>query len=244
MDKNVYTKIDQFLQGELPDEEKGAFKERLANDEEFAAAYTTSQQMTNYLRASLKQPALEAKMAELGGQYFKEQKTSKAKLVNMSFLRIGLAIAAGLALLLFVWNPFNSGDLYQQFAAHPPLALVEKGAATDVIQEAELAYTNKQYDEAYHFLTKVLEAEPNNVQAKLALGISALETGKMEQAQSIFNDLANGSSILKNYGQWYLALSFIKNGTPEKAKSILESLDNQEPILKEKAVKLLSKLEN
>ncbi len=243
MKEEDYKKIDQYLQGELPKEENALFQSRLSEDQEFAAAFEIRQQMTNYLQASLQQPALEAKMEEFGKQYFKESTPSSGKRVKMPFLRIGLAIAAAIALLLMVWNPFNSVNLYTQYAAaHPPLALVEKNAATNLAQKAEQAYANKEYENAYIALSEIIQTEPNNVQASLALGISALESGRINEAQSIFNNLANGSSILKSYGQWYLALSYLKTDENEKAKSILETLDNNEPALKKKATELLKKL--
>ena len=239
MKEEDYKSIDQYLQKELGNDEQQAFKQRLKEDNAFAKAYKESRQMTNYLQASLKQPALEEELAHLGKQYFKNETTSKAKLVRMPMLRIGLAIAAAIALLVVVWNPFNSGGLYVQFAQHPSLALVEKSASSELIQKAEKAYTSGQYEAAYLALSEVLKSEPNNVQAKLALGISALETDRIEKAQSIFGELANGSSSLKTYGNWYLALSYIKQGENEKAKPFLEKIGNDEPLLKKKAENLL-----
>lgn len=242
MEENDYTIIDQFLQGELPKDQHTAFHKRLATDKEFAKAYQFAQQMTNYLKARQKQPALEAKLNEWGDQYIKKETATSAKRIKMSSWKTGLAIAAAIALLLMVWNPFDSGDLYSQYAVHPPLALVEKNAASTFAQQAEQAYTSKNYVGAYSALTNLLEIESENVQAQLALGISALETGKTSEAQAIFSKLAEGTSVLKSYGQWYLALSYIQQGENEKAKPILKGINNDEPSLKKKATELLTKI--
>jgi len=242
MKEKDYKIIDRHLQGELDNEEQQSFKQRLKDDADFAQAYKMSRQMTSYLQASQKQPALEEKMAELGKQYFKTEKKHEAKQVKMPFLRIGLAVAAAISLLLLIWNPFNSTNLYDEFATHPPLALVEKNAANILIEQAEQAYANKQYEVAYTALSKVIKDQPNNVQASLALGISALESDRTEEAKAIFVALSEGTSVLKTYGQWYVALTYIKQGDNEKAKPILESLGNDEPALKKKAKELLQKL--
>ncbi len=242
MKEKDYKIIDRHLQGELDDEEQQSFKQRLKDDTDFAQAYKMSRQMTNYLQASLKQPALEDKMAELGKLYFKAENKQTAKRIKMPFWRIGLAVAAAISLLILVWNPFNSTNLYEEFASHPPLALVEKSAANNWIEKAEQAYVNKQYQTAYTALSEAIKEQPNNVQAKLALGISALESDRTEEAKAIFKELSKGTSILKTYGQWYLALTYIKQGDNEKAKYLLEKLGNDEPALKKKATELLQKL--
>lgn len=239
MEEDDYKKIDQHLQGELADDQQAAFEKSLKNDDFFAKTYKERRQMTSYLQASSKQAALEEKMAELGKEYFKTEKTIKTKLVKMPILRFGLAIAAAIVLLVMVWNPFSSTDLYLQFSNHPHLAMVEKSEGESTAQKAELAYNNGDYETAYQALSEVLKTEPGNFQAKLALGISALEIGRIEKAQGIFETLANSSSSFKTYGQWYLALSYIKQGENEKAKPILENLGNDEPLLKKKAKDLL-----
>ncbi|MGH1437427.1 MAG: tetratricopeptide repeat protein [Lewinella sp.] len=243
MEEKDYKLLDQYLQDELPDDQKAAFRQRIKEEEPLAEELKLRQQMHTYLRTKAQQPDLEAAMKNLGGTYFSPaEKATKIVPIARRRLYVGLGIAAAIALVLLVWNPFGSGNLYKAYAQHPPLALVEKGDALALAQQAEVAYGEKDYKTAYDLLNELTDLSSENVQLQLALGISALETGRTTKARQLFEKLAEGNSALRNYGCWYLALSYLKTEEFAQAKAELQKLDDSDPALYDKAAQLLEEL--
>jgi cytochrome c-type biogenesis protein CcmH/NrfG len=242
MHADDYLLLDRYLQDELSAEEAATLRDRLRREPALAAALAERQEWQQFLRARAQRPALEKKMAGLAGDYFAEQGGARVVPLWRRPLIVGLGLAAAVALVLLVWNPFASGDLYQRFADHPPLALAEKSTATNTAAEAEAAFTAGNYETAYAALTELLRTEPTNLTARLALGISALETDRLDEAQAIFSELADGTSTLRDYGIWYLALSQVKAGDAAAARATLERLGNDDPALRRRADELLQSL--
>ena len=105
-----------------------------------------------------------------------------------------------------------------------------------------MAYQNGDFAKAYDLLNQLTDLSSANVQLQLALGISALETGRTTKARQMFEELAEGNSALRNYGRWYLALSYLKTEDFAQAKIELQKLDDSDPALYNRAVQLLEEL--
>lgn len=245
MEKDNYTLIEKYLNGELNEEEIKKFQTRLKEDSTFSEEYTLQKSMNIYLEKDRNQPTLESKLDSLGSDFFKEEKKEeKDKVIPISRNKnrtrwlIGLIATAAIAALLVMFNPFQGEDLYQQYATHQPISLTEKSTGNDIATNAETAFNQKKYSLAYEKLTIYLQENPEDQKAQLSLGISALEIGKTEEAISIFKKINTGSSALKNYGTWYLALSYLKQNDFKNAKFFLNQIPNSEKVLFDKAQKL------
>lgn len=250
MEKDNYTLIEKYLSGELNEEEIKKFQTRLTKDAAFLEEYTLQKSMNIFLEKDRNQPALESKLVSLGNDFFKEEKNEQEDNVipisrnkNQNRWLIGLIATAAVAVLLVMFNPFQSQDLYQQYATHQPISLTEKSTGNDVATKAETTFNQKNYSLAYENITLYLQENPADQKAQLSLGISALEIGKTEEAISIFEKINSGNSALKNYGIWYLALSYLKQKDFEQAKSFLNQVPDSEKALFGKAQKLLKELE-
>lgn len=249
MEKDNYTLIEKYLNGELNEEEIKNFKTRLNEDAAFSEEYTLQKSMNIFLEKDRNQPSLKSKLETIGGDFFKEEKNEeKPKVIPISRNKnrnrwlVGLIATAAIAVLLVMFNPFQPQDLYQQYASHQSISLTEKSSGSDAGTNAEQAFNQKNYALAFENLTIYLQENPDDQKAQLALGISALESGKTEEAISIFTKINVGSSALKNYGTWYLALSYLKQKDFEKTKTFLNQIPSSEKKLFEKAQSLLKDL--
>ena len=250
MEKDNYTLIEKYLNGELNEEEIKNFQARLKGDAAFSEEYTLQKSMNIFLEKDRNQPLLESKLTSIGKDFFKEEKNEQedkvipiARNKNRNRWLIGLIASAAVAALLVMFNPFQPNDLYHQYASHQPISLTEKSTGSDLATKAETAFNQKNYALAYRNITIYLQENAEDQKAQLALGISALEFGKTEEAISIFEKINAGNSALKNYGTWYLALSYLKQKNFEKAKSFLNQVPDSEKTLFTKAQKLLKDLE-
>ena len=250
MEKNNYTLIEKYLTGELNEEEVKSFQARLNEDTTFSAEYTLQKSMNIFLEKDRNQPALKSKLESLGKDFFLETENQQEDKVipisrnkNRNRWLISLLATAAVAVLLVMFNPFQQNDLYQQYASHQPISLTEKSTGSGLATKAETAFNQKDYALAYENLTIYLQENSADQKAQLALGISALEFGKTEEAISIFKKINTGNSALKNYGTWYLALSYLKQKDFEKAKAWLRQIPDSEKVLFGKVQKLLKDLE-
>lgn len=247
MEKNNYTLIEKYLNGELNEEEILSFKTRLTEDTDFAQEYNLQKSMNIFLEKDKNAPALKKQFAKLGSEFFQEKNNEKVipidrKKGNRRSLYGMIGAIAAIALLLFIFNPFQSGNLYDQYAAHQPLALTEKSTNASIATEAETFFNQKKYDLAYKNITMYLQENSDDQKAQLVLGISALEIGKDEEARAIFQKIHEGNSALKNYGTWYLALAYLKNKDFDQTKNYLKQIPNSERSLYTKAEKLLGEM--
>lgn len=247
--------VSRYLAGDLPEREQQEVKQRLETDPEFAKALRMRQQEDNFLRTEADLPDLRAKMAALAGEHFPnaaqqaqqgggarvrslgtkkqgEQTAPPAKTRSVSWWQYAAsgAVAAMLILALWLWNPFSGGADYQQFAQYEPLSLTEKSTGPDGVRAASIdqAFNEGEYAIAYELLTDYLATDPDNNQARLALGIAALETGRDAEAKAIFTELANGQTSYRDDGQFYLALTLFKAADPA-ARQALEKISADNP---------------
>jgi FimV-like protein len=251
MEASDYLLIDQYLQGELPEEAQPAFEQRLQDDRAFAEALRERQQMQNYMKHQVQKPALEKRMADLGARYFQDEANTdsadpKEGIVVPLWRRKPIwlvAAAAAIALILLVWNPSQtSANLYEQYALHPTLALQERSVDGSSLETAEQAFNQGQYEAAYTQLSALEEQLQENPQLKLSLGIAALETDRVQEGRAQFEALAEGDTALQEYGRWYLALSYVKTGDNEAARPLLQALAEQPSAFQQQAQDLLQQL--
>lgn len=243
MQSDDYMKIDQYLQGELPAAEREALEARFREEPELAAELEMRQQMDTYLRTQKQLPGLQEKMAALSQEHFDRMDKPKVRQLARRRLFYAVAVAATFALLLFVWNPFASNDLYSQFADHAPLAIVEKGGEEALATQAEQAFGAGNYQVAYEALVELNAQTSTDPQVLLALGISALETGQMTEARQAFGILAEGQTALREYGSWYLILCHLKEGDNKAALELMQQTDFTDFSLASKAGLLRQALE-
>jgi len=145
-------------------------------------------------------------------------------------------------LLLAVPFLFPSASTYEQFAQHEPLALTERSSGPDRAAAAEQAYNEGNFTAAIPLLKEYLDAQADDEQARLALGISLLETDRDEEAIAIFRRIAEGQSALAPYGNWYLALAAVKRGDNAAVRRFLDLIPAEDAYLTKKADELRAAL--
>ncbi len=249
MQADDYLLIEQYLDGTLAEREKTAFAERLATEPDLAAALREREAMQRYLKFESQKDALAAQMGLLGKQYFggdsleqgNAPSEAKVRPIGQRWWVAALAAAAVIALVLLVFNPFASKSgqqLYAEYATHEPISLTERSNEAPALAAAETAFNQGDYERAYALLKEV----PGSPQSQFAQAICAMETERTAEARSLFQELANGSSVYKNYGHWYLALSYLKTEGYEQARAALAEIPKEDDYLFTRAQELLKAL--
>lgn len=137
--------ISRYLAEDLDKTNKAAFEARAAAEPELASELEQRRQEMTFLRTEATLPDLESRMKELSTQHFTEEKDAASPSSTQSgqgkvpdkqgaiVRRLGwkrwapaVGIAAAVALVLLLWNPFAANDGYEQFAQYAPVYLTEK----------------------------------------------------------------------------------------------------------------------
>lgn len=244
--------IEDYLSGALSDKERADFELRLQSDPALANAFQLQKSMNAFLVKENNKDQLIPQLEALGKKHFEESdKTStatpkEAKVIGINRRRLftGLAIAASLAFILFAVSNFFQKPLYEQYAYHEPINLIEKSENNPKAVEAQNFFNKKEYQKAAQSLTEYLREAPTDTKAILARGICSLELNQLDQAIEIFTPIHNGQTALKAFGTWYLALTYLKKENTGLTKEYLELIPSSEGGLYKKAQDLLGALED
>ncbi len=266
-DDKILAQIDAYILDEMTPEELKAFEKILSSDPYLREELILQQSMhdsfrdTNrsYDKNDLNNPNVQDVIQQLKSEKYqsisssiksanKQYQNESKKIISIkkrNYLLISSAIVLTLlfcSTFLFNNNNNNLEQIYKQYAVHDDIHLVQKSNGTSSSATIEKQFNNKDYQNAYTNLSIYIKTNPTDTKAKLALGICALETNKIEEASEVFNNIMNGSSSLKHYGTWYLALSNIKIGDKKNTKLLLEKIPKSEYQIYTKAKELLSKI--
>ena len=245
MNEKDYIDLQRYRAGELSEAERAAFAERLKNEPELQQEANWQAETEGFLRRKAEAVELQKTFAEAGKNYFTEDK-KKTNSVRKSRLRLRpwlwAAVAAAAIVLFLIFNPLAEGDLYEKYNTPLAISLLDKSNNTENAQAAEMSFNAGDYATAYDNLNIYRSTNPNDIQAKLALGIAAGQIGKQQEAEQILQEIADGESGLRNEGKWFLALFYLKNTEQNKAKVVLQGI-NEKSARFESAMKLLKELE-
>ena len=168
--KDDYKWIDEYLNGNLSEEERTNFQERLKNDPLFKESYEVRKSMDIFLKNRKGKASLIKDLDSLGNQYFQESENdkSKGKVTKMipRWARYASAAAAIMLLVIAIRNFLPQNILYNQYADIGKMNLEEKGPET-FTGKAEIAFNAQDYISAYYFLTQHLEREPEEIPEEL-----------------------------------------------------------------------------
>ncbi|TXF91482.1 hypothetical protein FUA23_01950 [Neolewinella aurantiaca] len=255
MKEQDYLDIEAYQQGELPSDQVKALVARVTTEPDLAAVMSERQLLNDHLRATAKEPALRETLSVLGAKYFADGtapngqnttatnneavvKTLKPQKKNW----LVIAASAAAILLLFVVGGkvfFGEQDsTYEQFAQHQPLSLTERGDGDNGITQAEAAFNNGRYEEAILPLTEYVELNKEDARARLALGISYLETGNDAEAIRVLTEVAETGGSVAPYGNWYLALAAVRNDDKPAALRYLDRIPPGDTFLEERVTEL------
>jgi tetratricopeptide (TPR) repeat protein len=238
--------LDDFFNGLLSASEAEAFRARTVAEPELGRAFALRARMEQWVAREPGRNALSENLVDIGVDFFRDdsaQAPLKAGRVNP--LRRWLLAAASVALFAFaVWfvQRGRPSSLYDQYAQLEPLALTERGTATDSLASAaESAFNQKRYPEALNALEGLLAQHPDNAAAELYRGICLLQLKRPVDARRALEPLAAGPSALRADAIWQIALSFLSENNTADCAVWLRRLNTGDAHYK-KAQELLGKI--
>ena len=238
--------IEQFLKGQLSQQEAARFESKVNNDPELArdVEFYSNLKFTlknaelikanQSIKAVMSQKALDPDFDLKGIDAFKNPWWGG----TTGLLTIGVLVMGLLASVFFINQQSNrlspQPELSQEY-----LTPFESLIATSSEEETPLSlgidyYNQGNYSEAINWLNRYLAGEPNEG-AQLYLGISYLMQGEVQNALETLTPVVDEEGIFSPPAQWYLALTYINLGDLETARTLLQKLQG-DPVFEERGL--------
>ena len=217
----TYSDIDAYLNGELNAEDQQQFEQELRSNaqlqEQVNAYRLLNSTVGKHQQAEQTLPELKQILDPLTHQYFKK---GKAKVFAMRRTMYMLAAAASVVLILLLALPGTSPDSYS-FDDMP--GAIVRGTEDEKAKAAQL-FNNKQYTEAATAFANLKATAPADATVDFYLGLSLLKTEKYAEALTLFETLANGTSVYAEDANFFAALSAYHLQQNDKAKLYAEKV--------------------
>jgi len=249
-----YLEIENYLLGELDDEQLLAFEKKLKEDVDFAkevALYkeinaTLSSRFSSYdeenkLRNTLEDLGTIHISKPISSQIKDEFKKKEPKVFSLRKYSKYLVAASLVLFASLVWMNSNTNPTYSDFVSYETIELTVRGNNNEHLSIAQKAFNNKDFLLAQKEFKILLQEDSTNVELQLFLAISYIEQNKFELADNMLTKIINGKSVYKNKAIWHLALSKLKQKDYKLCKEVLRTLPKNADDYS-KAEKLLEKL--
>jgi tetratricopeptide (TPR) repeat protein len=251
MEEQDYILFENYLAGDLSDQQSSDFENRLNTDQEFKQAFTIYQQLSANLEHEIgnkdQTADFKANLDTISHRNFIKQEDKENPIERKKTFNVyKLAIAASIALVMgfFAYNQFSGGANYSDFNTHDTVDFAVRNTEGNVglLIKTTKAFNNKDYKKAKAYLEELLQDNPDNVEYNFYYAITNIELDNFAKAETILGDISQGSSAYNNKAKWYLALSKLKQQKEAECIKILKTIPEDADDY-DQAYKLLNKIE-
>lgn len=244
MKENISENIEQYIKGELSEDERISFENKLKSDKELSkeVAFELSiiSQYKNKGEQIDKENIEKLKLIEINKSF--RNKTDTKKVICWSII----SSMAACIIILISFNIYSNYMMNSAFDDYYTKAdyneSLSRGNDSNNNIKVEEYYKNGNFKELidYYISTK----DSNICIDQLLVSIAYIETNNLEKAIELLNREINKGDINPNYqsAYWYLALAYTKAHEKVNAIKILDLIIIQDSFYKEKAIKLKKRL--
>ncbi|GCC52771.1 hypothetical protein SanaruYs_30100 [Chryseotalea sanaruensis] len=234
--------VERYLEGNLSEQERTAFEERLLHDEMLRLQVDDMK----VIRAGIMLASRNATLQSLK-QLENTLPSIETKVISFwsnTWLQAAAVLLIGIvAYVLWPVNSIEQKLFATHFEVYPNVIspTVRGGEANDSTLRAKAfrAYDQKKYEEAIELFLNISEKDEGIL---FYLGNCYLANGQVEKALPVFEKVLNEYDIFDEQAEWYLAVCFLKMEERERATQALKKVVARNSAYKEKAQTILDKL--
>ncbi|MFN0014429.1 MAG: tetratricopeptide repeat protein [Saprospiraceae bacterium] len=237
MAPELYTLIEDYLDGTLSDQERQAFDAEIRDNSELSRALAIVQETRKRLQAQWADEQADVALAEtlrqIGSAHFQTISESgqsgrgggRIFRLSPTWWAAAAALAATVVAAWLFLRPPSYERLYAQYGTMPEADFVVRGNAEKPdLSAAETAFNSQSFAEALRGLNAHLAQNPSDEQARVFAGLCQLELGQYDQAVSLFEQVASSTNIWAEEATWYLALTYLRQGQRDACVRTLRSI--------------------
>jgi tetratricopeptide (TPR) repeat protein len=206
--------IALYVSGDMAGEDLQQFEQVLQRDKTLQDNVRQYQQVQATLRTQLApdapDKALSQTLHSLNEEYFGKTE-GKIRPVGIYIKWACAAAAVALILVVNLFHPWRQHDLFKEYGGLQMVTSAERGDHTDtLLQQATTAFNNQQFAEAVKDLQVVFEKNRNDAMITFYYGVSLIETGDMQKAGKMLEQVYEGNSVFKYDAAYFMAIRFLK----------------------------------
>lgn len=245
-EQDKYERIEQYLNGELPEDDKQQLEALIAESPDLKSEIELHRQVEETLKGEEIHQFRNVLQATDKSWKLKKEPAKAAKIVRFNFKK-SMAIAASIAILIFAGNflyqNLASPNQEQLFANNfEPYQMIlsqrstgDSPESTALLNTAISQYAQGKFEESSIAFRQLQINDEGNLSFQFYEAMSLLSANNATDAISKFeNILATPNSPFLEQTRWYLALSYLKAGNKEKAISLLADIKESEFKFQEK----------
>lgn len=243
--------IDLYLMGLLKSPDLEQFQDRLKKDEAFAESVAKQVLMIQALKEQERRQTKQ-ELQKIYNQ-FKSRPPSNSNRFKLSIYFGTAAVILLLLTLLWVSNKQESkqAELFTQYySPFPTRPLTRDGnnyqnqdERKEKIWQAVKFYNAKNYQNALTIFLSITKHQGTSKRYHLMIGSCYLSLNEYSKAEIWFESVLNSSDpLIKNHGEWYLALTYLAQSKQKEATYFLQSLSQKESAYQNEAKALLKKM--
>lgn len=249
MDEMNFDRIEDFLDGELSNDQLKEFEKDLLNDSDL--------QMELDLHKEVDEAIMEQDVMDLRSKLEaietppNEDKKRKFKyLTKWNIVAASLALFIGIGSLMFLANnksTYSNENVYSNY--YKPYKIVINNRSTDMgidnmLVTALKSYESKDYRTALDLFKQILDKDSTNITSNFYSGISNLEINEYHKANKNFTRvIRHKNNLFIEQSEWYLGFCYLMTNDRDKAIKQFNTIAKGNSFYKSKAQEILSRLE-
>ena len=223
--------IEDYLLGNLSEEDRVKFEQQLQNDSDLKQEFEVMESIFQSAELSAREK-LKMDFENIHNKHFNPQEVPATKVfrINPFYKRAAIiAVVIGLSLTLWFQSNRNSivpqDQLFAQYFETSELDLSYRGDDTsDILKKLEESFNSKNYTNYIDLINQNFSSDNLEPELVLAKGQAHLELDQFPLAEESFKALQT-NPLFAEQAKWYLGLSSLKKEDFAEARNYFEAID-------------------
>ena len=240
--------ISKYLSGEMDAQTEKEFEQKLQNDKDLRNELELHKEIQNALGEE-DIMELREKLEEYAPSA-RKKKRFRLKWADALTAAALVALLVGIGMLWMYHSKItNPNDLYASYFEPYPSIYSQRSIDAEsevgtLKRKAFLAYEGENWEKAQNHFNKLLLLQPEKTEYAFYSGMLDMELNKTRNAIKHFRTvLDKDDPLLEDQAIWYIALAHLREGNLEKSVEYLQQIVKEDMANKEKALKLLRRIE-
>jgi len=243
--KDQFDHIEEYLKGELSEEEQASFESMMEGNPEIKEKVEMQRQLLKGIELGFNQELKQLLIEE--ESRLPGLKKNQSNRVKSLYPVIGIAATVSLMIIAFYTfrnTTTDTSELYAQY--YQPYPNVEAPISRSDINASNpfALYENRDYEKAMEKFKALRSTQPDEPSIIFYSAICQLELGSTTQAISSLRELLElHENKYSRPALWYLSLAYLKSDQTREAISQLNDLTSIDDVYAKKAADLLHQLD-
>lgn len=249
MDEMNFDRIEDFLDGDLNQEQLKEFEQDLLDDSDLQMELDLHQEIDEAIMEN-DIMNLRSKLEAIETPSTPTEKRKFKFLTKWNIAAASLALLIGLGSLMYIFNnnsTYSKDKIYSNY--YKPYNVVVNTRSSDatvdhILMNAVNSYESKDYRTALTLFQKILDKDSTNITSNFYSGISNIEINEYSQANKNFTRvIKHKNNLFIEQSEWYLGFCYLMTNEKDKAIKQFNTIAKGNSFYKSKAQEILNRLE-